>query len=650
MNFKRSLVTNLVLAMLALEASADEIYWDNPAGGVFQDGINWAGGNPPGIRNDAIFDLSSIGGYTVTFVTDDVAQSTVVRNDVVMLDLGGNTYTMSVNNPTSLVVGQSDGDNGLLTLINGQLITIDTIIGFESNAEGSIVMSGPEASWTNIESIIVGKSGIGSLAVLDGASVFSVKKASALGTESGSVGTGTVSGDGSFWGTDSTFRVGINQGNGSMLVQDGGAASSLGPTLIGDQGGNGEVTVTGLGSSWTVVNSGFVVGGYEGNGRLTIMDGATAFVDLESSIGEGNNAIGEIIVTGSGSNLTNQVRIDIGKTTTSQGTLSVTEDATVLIDGFAVVGLFGNATLEISSGGCVSSTAQTFVADQSASNSVLSILNPGSSLNVGGLFILGNHGHCVLTVTDGGAVNVGGISDMAAGPTAVVNATIAGIGSIWTSGDDLLVGSSGHATLLIKDFGIVIAESVSVGTSGLVTGNSVLFGNVQNSGGFSPGVAKCTSGVFTINGNYEQEQSGELNIEIGGMVSAQEYDVLAITGESVLNGTLKLSLFGGFLPQAGQQFDILTANSVTGTFSQIVMPISGQYEVSYDSNSVMITVTQSAVLGDLDGDEYVSTIDLLMLLANWGPCDVCCPADINGDWTVDEADLAILLDAWSNVG
>ena len=170
------------------------------------------------------------GGYTVTFVTDDVAQRTVVRNDVVTLDLGGNTYTMSVYNPTSLVVGQSKGDNGFLTLINGQLITIDTIIGFESNTEGSIVMSGPEASWNNIESIIVGKSGIGSRTVVDGASVFSVKKASALGTEPGSIGTGTVSGIGSVWGTNSTFKVGIDQGSGSMLIQNGGAASSLGPT------------------------------------------------------------------------------------------------------------------------------------------------------------------------------------------------------------------------------------------------------------------------------------------------------------------------------------------------------------------------------------------------------------------------------------
>ena len=52
--------------------------------------------------------------------------------------------------------------------------------------------------------------------------------------------------------------------------------------------------------------------------------------------------------------------------------------------------------------------------------------------------------------------------------------------------------------------------------------------------------------------------------------------------------------------------------------------------------------------GDLDGDGSVGVADLLILLANWGPCADCdnCPADIDGDCIVSIADLLILLANW----
>ena len=52
--------------------------------------------------------------------------------------------------------------------------------------------------------------------------------------------------------------------------------------------------------------------------------------------------------------------------------------------------------------------------------------------------------------------------------------------------------------------------------------------------------------------------------------------------------------------------------------------------------------------GDLDGDGHVGASDLLILLANWGPCPPKgdCPADLNGDGSVGAADLLILLANW----
>jgi probable HAF family extracellular repeat protein len=53
-------------------------------------------------------------------------------------------------------------------------------------------------------------------------------------------------------------------------------------------------------------------------------------------------------------------------------------------------------------------------------------------------------------------------------------------------------------------------------------------------------------------------------------------------------------------------------------------------------------------LGDLDGDCQVGVADLLILLGNWGRCDICanCPADLNSDCVVGAVDLLILLVNW----
>ena len=52
--------------------------------------------------------------------------------------------------------------------------------------------------------------------------------------------------------------------------------------------------------------------------------------------------------------------------------------------------------------------------------------------------------------------------------------------------------------------------------------------------------------------------------------------------------------------------------------------------------------------GDLDQDGQVSTLDLLILLGAWGPCNDCgaCPADLDGDCFVGPVDLLMLLGSW----
>jgi predicted dienelactone hydrolase len=61
--------------------------------------------------------------------------------------------------------------------------------------------------------------------------------------------------------------------------------------------------------------------------------------------------------------------------------------------------------------------------------------------------------------------------------------------------------------------------------------------------------------------------------------------------------------------------------------------------------SVIVRPVASGVFGDLNGDGTVDGADLTILLSSWGACEGC-PADLNDDGTVDANDLANLLAAW----
>ena len=52
-------------------------------------------------------------------------------------------------------------------------------------------------------------------------------------------------------------------------------------------------------------------------------------------------------------------------------------------------------------------------------------------------------------------------------------------------------------------------------------------------------------------------------------------------------------------------------------------------------------------IGDINGDGVRDFVDLVLLLASWGPCEpINCPADIDGDGFVALPDLLLLLSNW----
>jgi hypothetical protein len=103
-------------------------------------------------------------------------------------------------------------------------------------------------------------------------------------------------------------------------------------------------------------------------------------------------------------------------------------------------------------------------------------------------------------------------------------------------------------------------------TSGWITGTgTVSFGSttLANNGIVAP-ASSLAAGILNYTGNFSMASPAALNIELGGTGGTQ-YDRLAVSGTATLNGTINVSLFGGFTPSSGNTFTIMTYASQSGT-------------------------------------------------------------------------------------
>jgi hypothetical protein len=175
---------------------------------------------------------------------------------------------------------------------------------------------------------------------------------------------------------------------------------------------------------------------------------------------------------------------------------------------------------------------------------------------------------------------------------------------------------------------------VSVETSGSLRGAGLVSGSLQSSGVVEP------RGVLTVDGGFQQftaTGSGLLRVELAGAPRRLE-----TTGDALLAGRLQVQLEPGFSPSSGATFTLLSAASITGSFTQITTP-SEAWEVEVTSTEVIATFTGSGP-ADLDGDGSVDASDLAILIGAWGQSGSA--ADIDGDGVVGASDLAQLIGAW----
>jgi hypothetical protein len=166
-------------------------------------------------------------------------------------------------------------------------------------------------------------------------------------------------------------------------------------------------------------------------------------------------------------------------------------------------------------------------------------------------------------------------------------------------------------TLEISNAGLVSVADALFIDQGTVRGNGNILGNVQNGGLILPG---NSLGALHISGNYSQTSAGKLLIELAGTTPGTQYDQLLITGGATLDGTLQVSLLNGFVPSAGDSFDLLTTtSSIAGTFANEQLPLLAGgliWNLSYGPNDVILSV--GGVLGDYNHNGIVDAADYVV--------------------------------------
>ena len=272
-------------------------------------------------------------------------------------------------------------DDGTLDIDSGgAVISQSGGIGTNSGSTGEVTVSGADSTWTTSGPygyLSVGVAGDGTLDITNGGAV-STSKRCYIGRASGSTGAVTISGAGSTWTIlGSMLEVG-DEGDGTLEITNGGAASSGSVRIGNEPGSTGAVTVSGAGSIWTASP----VVGDEGDGRLDITDGG-AVSSVGGYIGDGSGSTGAVMVSGAGSTWTSSRYLCIGER--------------------------GVGTLEITNGGAVSSsTAGDSYYCTIGDTGAVTVSGVGSTWTNSSDLRVGYSGAATLKIVDGGLVSVAG--------------------------------------------------------------------------------------------------------------------------------------------------------------------------------------------------------------------------------------------------
>ena len=116
---------------------------------------------------------------------------------------------------------------------------------------------------------------------------------------------------------------------------------------------------------------------------------------------------------------------------------------------------------------------------------------------------------------------------------------------------------------------------------------------INSRGTVSPGTSP---GALHVDASYTQGAQGTISLELGGTQAGLDYDQLLITGHASLGGILRISFLDGFVPNVGDQFDLIRADGGLSGVDSLAIQFSNQpsgfdYLLSQDAGIFSIVVT-----------------------------------------------------------
>jgi hypothetical protein len=120
-------------------------------------------------------------------------------------------------------------------------------------------------------------------------------------------------------------------------------------------------------------------------------------------------------------------------------------------------------------------------------------------------------------------------------------------------------------------------------------------------------------GMLLYIGNFVPSSTGVLDIQIGGLILGTEYDQLNVTGNATLNGSLKVRVANGFVPNNGDSFVILNTSGTTSSdFNSLDIQDGLYLTVVVNSNNVTLFVDSVGVLSvkEINDGEIVNDFNL----------------------------------------
>jgi len=365
--------------------------------------------------------------------------------------------------------------------------------------------------------------------------------------------------------TVQTLQVGIED-TGNFTISGTGKVQS-GLALLGVQkggllggGGVGNVFVSGSGTEWECQH---VKVGERGTGNLTVAGGASVaatFVDVGTFGGSGSITVRgqDSLLSLRGNGFDTDGILTIGSS--GQGTVNIEDFASVIAKSLIMGSVFSgdaDGTLNVNSTGLFRAFTDGDRGGTAAvqQNGKVNVNDTGffiadKSLRVDGELHINGTGQVEVGVGPGGAT--GQLSIKPGG-------TLSGTGTIFSRGVRLAGGANGF-------------------TGQLSPGNS--------------------PGTLTIEGNFEQEPLGLLDIELAG-ASAGEFDVLKVVGDASIEGDLLLEFIDGFAPHQGDRFNFLSVTGArTGQFQNVEvrnLAPGFQFELQNDASGLSLVAFNDGV-------------------------------------------------------